>query len=161
MDQPLDYDQLHQTLRTDYHAVIDRDLSDHRESASFHTLLVDIVRSYLEDLNTTAMVGLRISRLADHVDRLERRADQKRTVIARAMLQADIETLLEPEFFVERTEVPGQLVVTDEKAIPKAFRTGRPAVPNRAALLAALQAGEVIPEAMLGAPEVNVVVSPR
>lgn len=156
-----DYDEQRHTLETDYLQIIQDEFRDGVERGSLHRSLASIVRFYLDDLGFAAFIGQRISGLEDHLSRIEQRGDRKRRVVARAMERAGTETITDPEFSVVRSQTPGSLVLSDEKAIPASFWKPGPPELDRDALLAALRSGLAVPGASLGASEASILVRSR
>lgn len=65
------------------------------------------------------------------------------------MAFADLRKLSEPEFTVALRAKPGNLVITDEAAVPGAYWIPQPAKLDKQGLKAALRAGQAVPGALL------------
>jgi hypothetical protein len=118
--------------------------------SSLPEVLAALLRSYLDDLTLAAALGMRIEQMQERLGRIEHRADKKREWAVRAMDQADLKKLAEPDFTASLRTVPPSLVVTDEGQIPIDFWKPQPPKLDRQGLSAALKSGAAVPGAMLG-----------
>ena len=122
---------------------------------------LDVVRRLIRhSLEMTAMAnvaGVRVAALQGRADRFAARAEASRRAALEMLGALDLKRLDDPEFTATtRVGQPG-VVVTDEAALPDAFvRTKR--TPDKAAIGAALKAGQNVPGAMLknSAPSLQV-----
>jgi hypothetical protein len=156
-----DYDEQYRALKADYLQIVEDDFRESDRRGSLRLGLASIVQSYVDELGMAAFIGLRISGLEDHLSRIERRADRKRRLVARAMARAGIETITEPEFTVIGSRTQGALVVNDESAIPASFWKEGPRELDHDALLAVLRDGATVPGASLGESEATISVRTR
>ena len=148
-------------LAEKYRTLIESDTAAIDESQRFRKLLIDIVQSYLDDLELAAMTGMRIDALETRLAGIEARADAKKRLVTEAMTRSGLRTLSAPGIFVERLEVPPPLVIDSEAAIPARFWTEGAAELDRNRILAALRAGEAVAGVQLGRPETTIVVRSR
>ena len=155
-----DHEHLRDALASNYLRATEEQLNENRVTDSLHRMLLCIVRSYLDDLSLAASIGERIANLEGQLARIERRAERKGHMTATTMEQAEIETLIDPEFTVLRSRTQGGLVIEDESAVPEAFWKLQREL-DRDALLAALRAGEAVPGVLLSASEAAISVRTR
>ena len=155
-----DFDQLRHALEADYLRALAEDLNASQASTGLECSLLRIVRSYRDDLELAASLGQRIASLESHLSRIERRADQKRHLVAKTMEKADIATMIDSEFTVLRSRRAGALVVSQEGLIPERFWKAQREL-DRDALLAALRMGKAVLGASLGASEATISVRSR
>jgi hypothetical protein len=118
--------------------------------SSLPEVLAALLRSYLDDLTLAAALGMRIEQMQERLSRIEHRADKKREWAVRAMEQAHLKRLAEPDFTASLRTVPPSLVVTDEGQIPINFWKPQPPKLDRQGLSTALKSGAAVPGAMLG-----------
>jgi len=116
------------------------------------------VRSYLDDLDLAAALGMRISDMQERLSRFEQRADKKREVVTSVMERANIKKLAEPDFTVSLRAVPPSVVVVDEAQIPQDYWKPQPPRLDRQGISAALKGGSAIPGAALSNPEMTISV---
>ena len=161
MNPTSDDNRCYAALLDEYRALIQSDIATIDESHRFRKLLIDIVQSYLDDLELAAMVGVRIDALETHLAQIEARADDKNRLVAETMSRAGMRTLAEPGFFVERFETPAPLLIESEAAIPTRFRNQPTPEVDRDKILAALRAGEEVMGARLGEAETTIAVRTR
>ena len=122
-------------------------LSDLRE------ILAEILRSALND---EALVHALATRLADMQTRRERlatRAALKRQIALRAMCEAEIAKLAQPDFTAAVRQAAPALAVTAEDKIPAVYWKPQPSKLDRQGLLSALKAGTAIEGAALAPPQ--------
>ncbi len=113
-------------------------------------MLAAVLRSYLDDLDLAAALGLRISDMQDRLSRIEQRADKKRALVTTVMERADIRKLAEPDFTASLRTTPPPLIISNEQEIPEAFWKPQPPKLDRRGLIATLSAGQVVAGAILG-----------
>ncbi len=113
---------------------------------------LDLLRAALRasldaDAQARACKG-RMAQLADRQRRHEARAEALQAAVHRAMRDLGLPRLRDPEFTASRCEGGERVEVADPALLPDLYvRTRRE--PDKAALLAALKAGEAIPGAVL------------
>jgi hypothetical protein len=153
----------HQYLRDRLHAEFpeaDEDtLRDTLEGlSSLPEALGAVVRSYLDDLDLAAALGMRISDMQERLCRFEQRADKKRDLVTSVMERANLKKLAEPDFTVSLRTVPPSVVVVDEAQIPEDYWKPQPPRLDRQGLSTALKGGSAIPGATLNNPEMTISV---
>ena len=111
-------------------------------------LLRAALRASLEADAQARACKLRAAQLAERQRRHEGRAEALAAAVHQAMRDLGIPRLRDPEFTASRREGGERVEVADPALLPPAFvRTRRE--PDKAALLAALKAGDAIPGAVL------------
>ncbi len=161
MNPTSDDNRCYAALLDEYRALIQSDIATIDESHRFRKLLIDIVQSYLDDLELAAMVGMRIDALETHLAQIEARADEKKRLVAETMSRAGMRTLSAPGVFVECSETPPPLVIDSEAAVPARFWTRGAAELDRDQILLALRAGEEVAGARFGKAETTIAVRTR
>jgi hypothetical protein len=149
-------------LRAEFPEIDDETLRDTVEGlTNLPEMLASILRSHLDDLALLAALRSRILDMQERFARLEDRAQKKRALVASVMERADIKKLTEPDFTASLRQVAPGLVVVDERVIPEPF--WRPQSPklDRKGLLAALNAGQPVPGAMLSNGATTIAVRTR
>lgn len=114
-----------------------------------HEALLVVAESVQEDEDLAAAIGLRIEALQARRSRLEATADTKRNIILMAMERAVLDSVKSPLVTMTKRHVAPKTLIEDEAAIPAKF--WKPADPklDKAAVRAALDAGEEVPGAKL------------
>ena len=135
--------QLHRDrLLAQFPDLDDETLADTLEGITdLREILAALIRSALVD--EAMAVGLS-TRLADMKARLERfseRAKTKRSVVLEAMNQAEIKTLVEPDFTASTRAGGFTLEVIGEDQIPEVYWKPQPPKLDRSGLLAAVKGG--------------------
>ena len=137
-------------------------LSDTLEGITdFRQMLSELVRSVLEDEALAAALSTRLSEMRARLHRLEDRAGKKRALACRAMAEAAIQRLIEPDFTAAIRRGPPALVVEAEERIPQDFWKPQPPKLDRQGLLIALKAGTEVAGASLGVPQVQLSVGTK
>ncbi|MCR9195467.1 siphovirus Gp157 family protein [Oceaniradius stylonematis] len=125
-------------------------LADTLEGATtLHEAISSLVRSALEDETLIAALKTRLADLKLRLARFSSRMEAKRSTAQRAMAEADITKIIEPDFTVSLRTTPAKLIVTDETLIPEWCFIPQPAKLDRARLRDALEAGTAISGAEL------------
>src|SRR5579859_3569889 len=94
-----EYQYLREHLHAEFPEADETTLCDTLEGlSSLPEVLAAVVRSYLDDLDLAAALGMRISDMQERLSRFEQRADKKREVVTAVMERANIKTLAEPDF---------------------------------------------------------------
>jgi hypothetical protein len=96
--------------------------------------------------------------MKSRAQRLGDRAEKKRALALRAMTEAEIQTLLEPDFTASLRRAAPALEVVAEETIPDAYWKPQPAKLDRQTLLAALKSGVKIDGAKLASPQLQLSV---
>jgi hypothetical protein len=126
--------------------------------SSLPEALAAVVRSYLDDLDLAAALGMRISDMQERLARFEQRADKKRDLVTSVMERANLKKLTEPDFTVSLRAVPPSVVVVDEAQIPPDYWKPQPPRLDRQGISTALKGGCAIPGAALSNPEMTISV---
>jgi Siphovirus Gp157 len=113
-------------------------------------VLVCLTRSYLDDVDIAAALGIRIGTMEERLRRIEARAEKKRAALASAMEEAGIKTLHQPDFTLSLRAIPPSVVVLDEEVIPEVYWVPKPPKLDKRALGNALREGKIIPGVVLG-----------
>src|SRR5215813_4801337 len=125
-------------------AVIFEGVGDLRE------MLAELVRSALEDEALSSGLSTRLAEMRARVQRLEYRADKKRELARRVMAEAEIRTLVEPDFTASLRQGAPPLEIVAEERIPEPFWKPQAPKLDGLALLAALRGGVKIDGVRLG-----------
>lgn len=129
----------------------DDDLFDSLDGATTLAEAVEaLIGQALEDETLAGAIGERQAVLAARKSRLQRRAERVREMVAAAMEEAGVRRFEFAEATVSLTRRPPSVIVTDEAAIPDAFKVPQPPKLDRRALSAALKEGREVPGAMIG-----------
>lgn len=108
-----------------------------------------VLEETLEDETLLAGLDATIKGLQERKGRIERSIESRRGIILMAMERAGVETIKGPLATLSSRPTPPKTVVSEESSIPARFwKPGDPKL-DRAALKAALDAGEVVPGASL------------
>lgn len=108
-----------------------------------------VLEETMEDETLLAGLEATIKALQERKGRIERSVENRRGIILMAMEKAGIETIKGALATLSSRPTPRKAVVSDEPSIPARFwKAGNPTL-DRAALKAALDAGEVVPGAHL------------
>jgi hypothetical protein len=116
-------------------------------------MLAEVLRSALEDEALAAGLSTRLSDMKARLERFETRAKRKRQLALKAMSEAEIAQLLEPDFTASLRQGAPTLEVVAEDKIPAAYWKPQPPKLDRLGLLAALKAGTAIDGAVLTRPQ--------
>ncbi len=126
--------------------------------SSLPEALAVVVRSYLDDLDLAAALGMRIGDMQERLARFEQRAETKRELLTSVMEQANLKKLTEPDFTVSLRATPPSVVVTDETQIPQDYWKPQPARLDRQGISIALKGGFAVPGATLSNPDMTISV---
>jgi hypothetical protein len=134
-------------------------LFDTLEGASdLPQLLTAVLRSRAEDLSLAHALRDRVEEMRARLERLESRAEQKRSLVTTALQEAGIRKLVAPEFTAYLRPSPSKLIVIDDSLVPAEFWVAQQPRLDRQQLLAALKAGRQVPGAVLANPELTLTV---
>ena len=137
----------------------DETLADTLEGLTdLREILAELVRSALEDEALSAGLSTRLAEMRARLQRLGDRAEKKRALALRAMAEAEIKTLIEPDFTASLRRGAPTLEVVAEERIPPAYWKPQPPKLDRQGLLVALKGGTEIDGAALAAPQVQLSV---
>ena len=121
-------------------------------------MLAEVIRSAIDDQALAAGLSTRLSEMKARLERLETSAQRKRELALKAMRDAEIRKLLEPDFSASLRHGAPTLEVVEENNIPAAYWKPQPAKLDRQGLLAALKAGTAIDGAVLEPPRLQLSV---
>jgi hypothetical protein len=153
------YKRLRERLVVEFPDIDDETLADTLEGITdLRETLAELVRSALEDEALSAGLSTRLAEMRSRLDRLKHRAEKKRALALTAMAEAEIKTVLEPDFTASLRQGAPTLDVLAEERIPGAYWKPQPPKLDRQGLLAALKSGEEIDGAALAAPIVQLSV---
>jgi Siphovirus Gp157 len=112
-------------------------------------MLAAIIRSALDDDALATGLSTRLSEMKARLERFETCAQRKRELALKAMREAEITKLLEPDFTASLRHGAPTLEVVEESKIPAAY--WKPQLPklDRQGLLTALKGGTAIEGATL------------
>jgi hypothetical protein len=153
-DPRLDFErQRYQAFRTALLAqdptLDERTLADTLEGLTdFTDMLKHTIRAALKDETEAAVLACMIDEMKERQERFCNRANYRREKVRDAMLNADIKSLVAPDFTASLRNAPPHVVVVDEALIPKQFFEMRPHLLKRD-LLGALKDGAQIDGAAL------------
>jgi len=154
-----EYQYLRERLQAEFPEADERTLCDTLEGlSSLPEALAAVVRSYLDDIDLAAALGMRISDMQERLSHFEQRVDKKRELVTSVMERANIKKLAEPDFTASLRAVPPSVVVVDEAQIPQDY--WKPQAPrfDRQGISAALKGGSAIPGAALSNPQMTISV---
>lgn len=131
----------------------DDDLADTLEGESnLNEAIIRVMRSADEDALMLPGIDQRVDELGERKARLAHRIEKKREIVAKIMERAGIQTIPAPEFTLSLSRRGPVVVITDETAIPAAYKT-KPDPPepkiDKKLIKAALDAKTAVPGAVL------------
>ena len=145
--------ELRRRLTELYPDLDDQTLADTLEGATnLHEAIAALIRSALDDEDLVKALKERMSALRARLDRLDKRATEKRRVACETMEAAQIRKLLEADFSASLRKGPPAVDITDETTIPMEFLIPQPPKPDRRGILEALSGGRLVPGAVLSTP---------
>ena len=154
-----EHQYLRERLQAEFPEADEETLRDTLEGLSLlPEALAAIVRSYLDDLDLAAALGIRISDMQERLSRFEQRADKKRELVTSVMERANIKKLAEADFTASLRAVPPSVVIIDEAQIPQDYWKPQPPRLDRQGLSAALKSGSAIPGAALSNSQITISV---
>ena len=153
------YGALRALLLREFSDIDDETLRDTLQGiTNLHELLAQVVRSFLDDEALKGGLSARLADMRSRLQRLELRADKKRTLVRKAMAEAEIQTLIEPDFTASLRQGAPSLEVVAEELIPPPYWKPQPPKLDRQSLLAALKGGEQVDGCMLAPPQAQLSV---
>jgi hypothetical protein len=162
LQQLAEHEYLRAQLHLQFPDADDASLRDTLEGlSSLPEMVATVLRSHLEDVTLTTALRARLNDMQKRLSRLEERAEKKRTLVTSVMERADLRKLTEPDFTVSLRPVPPPLVVTAEGEIPETYWKPQPPKLDRKGLIAVLNAGQVVPGAILGNGGMTIAVRTR
>jgi hypothetical protein len=146
-------------LREEFPEIDDQTLADTLEGITdLREILAELIRSALEDEALSSGLSTRLAEMKARAQRLGDRAEKKRALALRAMTDAEIQSLLVPDFTASLRRAAPALEVVAEETIPDAYWKPQPAKLDRQTLLAALKSGIQIDGATLAPPQLQLSV---
>ena len=149
-------------LRKDFPDADEETLAD---TASGETNLTDmlgvVLRSMLDDKAFAAALKDRKAHMQARLERLDHRAEKKRTLIIEVIERSSLTKLTEPDFTVSLRAGRPPIVMIDEDAVPGEYWRPQPAKLDRQKLYSVLRDGRDIPGAVLGNGELTISVRTR
>jgi hypothetical protein len=137
----------------------DRTLSDTLEGATnLKEAIAWAIRLALDDEALAEALKLRLQGMRERLERIEATAAKKRQVALAAMEEADIKTLLEPDFTASVKVAPSSVVITSEHDVPEEFWIPQPPKLDRRRILAALKTGTAVMGAELANTKVTLAI---
>jgi Siphovirus Gp157 len=134
-------------------------LSDTLEGITdLREMLAEVVRSALDDEALAGSLSTRMADMKARLERFEARARRKRELALRAMAEAEIPKLAEPDFTASLRQGAPKLEVIAEDKIPAAYWKPQPPKLDKQGLLAALKVGTAIEGASLMAAQMQLSV---
>ena len=153
------HEHIRRQLLDDYPDLDDETLRDTLEGFSnLPEVLSAIIRSALDDEALIDGLSTRLAAMKDRLDRLRRRAQNKRQLVRDAMVDGDLIKLTEPDFTVSLKSGPPRLEIQSEDRIPIDFWTPQPPKLDKQGLLAAVRSGLEIKGVSLVAPQPQLMV---
>jgi hypothetical protein len=155
------YKAIRERLMIEDTNIDEQTLADTTEGLTdLHELLAAIVRGALEDETLAGMLKVRMSEMADRLERFQHRAEKRRQLVRDVMLETDVKKLQMPDFTASLRNAPPHVVVIDENLIPETFWENRPHLRKRE-LLDALKDGAQVEGAALSNPGMSLSVRTR
>jgi hypothetical protein len=153
------YSLLRNRLKAEFPDIDDETLADTLEGITdLREMLAEVVRSALHDEALASGLSNRLCELKSRLERFETRAKRKRELALRAMAEAQIPKLAEPDFTASLRQGAPKLEVIAEEKIPAAYWKPQPPKLDKQGLLAALKAGTAIDGASLMAEQMQLSV---
>ena len=153
------FENLRRQLLENYPDIDDETLMDTLEGATdLNEAISAIVRSALDDEAMAEALKGRMEDMRARLERIRRTASNKRLAAIDVMEKVGLSKVTEPDFTISLRPAPVGVVVTDEEAVPKAFKIPQPARIDKRRLLEHLKPGEVITGAALTNPRLTLSV---
>jgi hypothetical protein len=153
------YTALRDQLQEQFYDIDDETLSDTLEGISdFREILTELIRSALDDEAIAAGLCTRLADMKARLQRLGHRAEKKRALVLRAMSEAEIQKLLQPDFTASLRQAGPTLEVQADNKIPPAYWKPQPPKLDRQLLLTDLKRGIDVEGAALAAPALQLTI---
>lgn len=104
-------------------------------------MIAELLRSALIDEALCDGLKVRIQEMRDRQDRLDQRAEKKRTLAKEVMEAGGIDKIKDPEFTASLRKAPASLAINDEAQIPEWFWIPQPPRLDRQGILSILKGG--------------------
>jgi hypothetical protein len=142
------FDELRRRLLEADPNIDERTLFDTLEGATnLKEAIGCVVRSALDDESLAGALKARLDAMRERLERIESTASKKRQLALAAMEEADIRTILEPDFTVSIKRASPSIVIINEGDIPEPFWLSQPPKLDRRAVLEAMKSGSAVPGA--------------
>lgn len=156
------YQRLREELTQAFPDIEEGEFADTLEGLTdLHEMLGGIIRSSLADQAMASGLKKRLEEMKSRFARLDERASKKRQLALKALLEADIKKLMQPDFTVSVRPGTRALVVVAEGNIPEEFWISQPPKLDRQGVMAALKAGTEVAGASLNNPAPTLSVRTR
>ena len=153
------YVRFRERLKIEIPGLDDVTLADTLEGITdLREIVGELVRSALVDEALSGGLSTRLAEMRARLQRLGDRAEKKRALALRAMSEADIKTLVQPDFTASLRRGAPTLEVLAEERIPSDYWRPQPPKLDRLGILAALKGGSAIDGAAIAAPELQLSV---
>ena len=137
-------------LCSQFHNLDDETLADTLEGLTdLNEILVETVRSALDDEALLAALSTRLVEMKARHDRLSRRAKSKRSLVLDAMTKAKLKRITEPDFTISLRAAAPSVEVIEEDRIPDVYWRPQPPKLDRQLLLGDLKQGVPVTGAQL------------
>lgn len=148
------YQILRERILAAYPDLDDETLADTLEGITdLHEMIAEVVRSALVDEALAFGLRARLDEMKERQSRLEMRANKKRELALRAMSDASLAKVEQPDFTASiRAGIP-VIIVVSEQAIPETYWLTQPPRLDRQGLLGELKRGADIPGVELSDPQ--------
>ena len=149
-------------LLKDFPGIDDETLVDTLHGVSdLRETIAEILRSAVEDEALLGALSTRLQEMRSRQSRLSARAQAKRVLVLKAMVEAELKCLAEPDFTASVRRAPPALEVIAEERIPPEFWNPQPPKLDRQRLLGALKEGAPVEGAALSKPQNQLSVRTR
>lgn len=156
------YSELKQRIEEIEPDIDERTLHDTLEGATnLNELVVEIVRSAMDDALLMAALKERIAEMRERLNRLQTRESRKRDLALETMQQAGLNKIQAPDCTISIRMGQPSLQVEDETQVPEWFWIPQPAKLDKRAIVDCLKAGDVIPGVTLAPPSTLLSVRSR
>ncbi len=140
----------------------ERTLYDTLEGATdLNELIVEIVRSAIEDSDIIAVLKGRVAAMRERLERFQSREKKKRDLALEAMEQAGLNKIQAADCTISLRQAPPGLIVEDETMVPEWFWVPQAAKLDKRAIIDCLKAGESVAGATLADPGIILSVRTR
>ena len=153
------YSLLRDRLLAEFPGIDDVTLEDTLEGITdLREILAQLVRSALEDEALSEGLSTRLADMKARLQRLGHRAEKKRALALKAMAEAEIKNVIEPDFTASLRQGAPTIDVVAEERIPDVFWKPQPPKLDRQSLLVALKGGVAVDGVVLAPAQVQLSV---
>jgi hypothetical protein len=144
------FEHLRRQLLEDYPEIDEETLADTLEGATdLNEAISAIVRSALDDEAMAEALKTRMDDMKVRLERIRTTASNKRLAATDVMEQVGLKKVTEADFTVSLRPAPLGVIITNEEAIPDAFKVPQPARIDKRRILDHLKHGESVTGATL------------